>query len=201
MSSEHGIDYVLAKTHKTEISGMKDLPKLQNQFIPLDHLTTSKSKTDVVEQRKINRNERKHATWKSLATRKFRKDHMKYDKSKITYELIEPISKLWLDYAGRISSNEQSVTKMDLHGAPITVISSKDPNLIGFDGLIVKESAGAIIVVSKDNKVKQINKNHTLVCLHHPKQNYEINLTAIRCRPFQRPTKKFKMRTPLNLPF
>ena len=115
--------------------------------------------------------------------------------------MIEPISKLWHDYAERVGGNEQSVTKMDLHGAPITVVASRDPNLIGFEGLIVKESAGAIIVVSSDNKVKQINKNHTLICLHHPKQNYEINLSAIRCRPFHRPTKKYKMRTPIDLPF
>jgi RNase P/RNase MRP subunit p29 len=90
---------------------------------------------------------------------------------------------------------------MDLHGAKVTVVASPDPTMVGISGAIVKESFGALIIVTANNEVKQINKNHTLIRLETPKGQFEINLSAVRCRPHLKPTKRWKQRTPVMLPY
>lgn len=199
-SKEKGIDYVLQKTFKNPIHGIHDLPKLKDQFIPLDNLTSAKMKTDIQTARQERRNVRRHA-WKNLSTRSFRKAHMKINKSKITFESIKPIADLWDQYATRVNEAEINISKMDLHGAPITVTASRDSNLIGVSGRVLKESYGAIVIVSEDNKVRQVNKSHSVIELKMPNKRYEINLDALKCRPYQRPTKKWKNINPLPLPF
>ena len=196
-----GINYIIKKTYTlNEVDGIDNLKKLKGQFIPLDHTTTAHTRNEIQYKRAFMRNERKHS-WKNLSTRKFRADHTKFNKSKITFENVSPIARLWKEYAQRIPEENLNVSKMDLHGAFVTVTSSRDPSLIGVSGIVVKESYGALIIVSEDNKVRQINKNYSIIELTINEKTFEINLAAIRCKPYQRPTKKWKVNTPLSLPF
>ena len=196
-----GINYVIRNTYALDkVNGIDDLKKLKGQFIPLDNMTTSQARTDIQFKRGIHRNERKHS-WKNLSTRKFRETHTKFNKSKITFENISPISNLWKEYSQRIQPENINVSKMDLHGAYVTVTSSRDPSLVGVSGVVVKESYGALVIVSEDNKVRQINKNYSIIELNVQDKTFEINLAAMRCKPYQRPTKKWKTNTPLSLPF
>ena len=197
---EKGINYILSKSFNKEIKDISEIKKLKDQFIPLDHLSTSITNNSILEKRKENRNKRKHY-WKSLGTRSFRKKQQKLIKKTITFDSIEPLNNLWNEYSSRIAENESLVSKMDLHGANIKVISSPDPSIVGLEGRIIKETYGSIILVSKDNIVRQINKIHTLIILNSNYGQYEINLSAILGRPYQRTTKKWKSRFPTLLPF
>jgi RNase P/RNase MRP subunit p29 len=122
-------------------------------------------------------------------------------KGNLSWDKIQPICSLWEEYAARLSESEPSVAKMDLHGAKITVTTCPDPSLVGISGAIVKESFGALIIVTRDNEVKQVNKNHTLIDVETPKGHYEINLGGIRCRPYLKATKRWKQRIPVLLPY
>ena len=198
--SEKGIDYVAQKSMKKDVTGINDLPALKGVTICLDNRGSNQNVINVREKHKAARTNRHHK-WSELSTRKFRKLNEKVKKKAIKYEQMCPIASLWEQYAERLPGTEQSVAKMDLHGAEVTVVSSPDPTLIGVKGRILKESYGAIIIVSEDDTVRQINKNHTLISLKTPKGNFEINMTAIRCHPYLKASKRWKQRTPISLPY
>ncbi|KAK8896398.1 RNase P/RNase MRP complex subunit [Tritrichomonas musculus] len=200
-SSTKGIDYILNKSMTNNTEGISGVPRLQGQTICLDNRSNTANSIRLKEHRKETKKNRKYK-WQSFTTRKYRNENMKLKKGIFTYEKMDPISKLWTEYATRITPTEQNIARMDLHGATITVISSPDPNLVGVTGRIIKESYGALIVISEDNKYRQINKNHTIAHLQMPQgQTFEINFSTLRCRPCLKVTKKWKQRTPISLPF
>lgn len=200
-SSTKGIDEILIRSMTNNTEGISSIPRLQGQTICLDNRSNTANSIRLREHRKETKKNRKHK-WQSFSTRKFREENMKLKKGSLTFEKLNPISDLWTQYASRITPTEQNVAKMDYHGASITVISSPDPNLIGITGRIVKDSYGALIIISDDNRYRQINKNHTLIELKMPQgDRFEINLSTLRCRPSQKPSKKWKQRTPISLPF
>lgn len=186
-------------TNNTE--GISDISRLQEKTICLDNRSNTANSIRLKEHRKETKKNRKYK-WESFSTRKFRNENMKLKKGSLTYEKMNPISDLWNQYALRITPTEQNVARMDLHGALITVVSSPDPSLVGVTGRIVKESFGALIVITDEDKYKQINKNHTIAELQMPQgERFEINFSTLRCRPYIKATKKWKQRTPISLPF
>jgi RNase P/RNase MRP subunit p29 len=154
-----------------------------------------------LQQKRETARANRHHKWKSLATRQFRKKHQALKKSSLTFEKFSPIGDLWDEYAKRLPDSEQSVSKMDLHGAKITITASRDPNLIGVSGRVVKESYGALVVISEDSSVRQINKSHTVAEIETPNGRYELNLTALRIRPSMKIMKKWKQRSAVPLPY
>lgn len=198
--SEKGIDYVAQNSMKKDVTGICDLPALKGVTICLDNRGSNENVLDIRAKHKAARRKRHHK-WADLATRAFRKKNEKIKRAVITYEKLLPIASLWEQYAARLSGTEQSIAKMDLHGAEVTVVSSPDPGLIGATGRILKESYGALIIVSEDNTIRQINKNHTVINLKTPHGVFEMNLSAVRCHPYLKASKRWKQRTPLSLPY
>ncbi len=127
---------------------------------------------------------------------------MKLKKRDLKYSSFDQISKFWEEYANRLNETELSVYRMDIHGATILVTSSPDPSIVGLKGRVVKESTNAIILISEDNVLRQINKKHTIIELDTPQGNrYEINLGTMCFNPYLKPTRKNKQRAPLSLPY
>lgn len=201
-SSTKGIDEILVKSMtNNNTEGISGIPRLQKQTICLDNQSNTANSIRLREHRKETRRRRKNK-WQSYSTRKFRKENMMLKKGSFTFEKMNLISDLWTQYAQRITPTEQNVGRMDLHGASITVVSSPDPSIVGVKGRIIKESFGALIIISDDNKYRQINKNHTIAELQMPQgEKFEINFSALRCHPYLKATKRWKQRTPISLPF
>ncbi|OHT11805.1 hypothetical protein TRFO_18587 [Tritrichomonas foetus] len=210
-----GIDYVLNQSMTKKVDGISEIRSLQGQTICLDNRSNTANAVQLKEKRNETKKNRKYK-WQSYSTRKFRKQNEQLKKGNFSYEKMDKISKLWEEYASKIKGHEQSVAKMDFHGATITITASPDPSIVGLTGRIIKESYGALIIISEDNKIRQVNKNHTIaeVCLPLTKSDnseqtespelqdrYEINFTTMRCRPYLRATKRWKHRTPIELPF
>ena len=198
--AEKGIDYVARQAMTRPVTSIGDIPALNGQTICLDNRTGNKSVINVQEKRKMARRKR-HDKWALLSTRAFRKRNLKLQKGSLTFEKLDPVASLWHEYAARLSGTEQSVAKMDFHGATVKVVSSPDPTLIGLSGRVVKESYGALLIISEDNQLRQVNKNHTVIDIETPHGHFEVNLSAVRCRPFLKATKRWKQRTPLDLPY
>lgn len=195
-----GIDYILQKSMTRKVSGISDVKSLQGHTISLDNRGANKIVIQHANQRNQNKKNRRHK-WLSLGTRKYKKETQSLKKGNIKYQSLDKINELWKDYATRIGDNEANVAKMDLHGAAITVTVSPDPTLIGVSGRIVKENYGSIILVTPDDDIKSINKNHTVVDLHSPKGEFELNLSGLLCQPYLKPTRKWKLRYSVPLPY
>jgi ribonuclease P protein subunit POP4 len=195
-----GMDYVASKSIPDQPKSIFNNRVLASSNICLDNHSQTPSGLGIYEKRKAARADRHHK-WKSLSTRRFRKSNALLQKSTLKYEKFGPIADLWREYAARLSETEQTVSKMDFHGAHVVVVSSADPSIVGVHGLVVKESFGELVLISEDDAVRHIPKNHTVINLETPKGHFEVNLGAMRCRPYLRATKKWKHRTPLPLPY
>lgn len=121
-------------------------------------------------------------------------------KAEQRYELYVPLMQLWKDYASKlvagdnIANSGDRVLRMDLHGAPIEVIRSRDPGLVGVQGILVVETANTVIVVTEQNKAKTIPKNISVIRLRFADVSVEISLPALQFRASERSARKIKKR-------
>ena len=198
--SSKGIDYVLKSSMTKEIESISSVRSLQNQTICLDNRSNTDNALLLKEKRSQTKKNRKYK-FQSYSIRKFRKQNEKLKKGSLRYASLDKISELWGEYSKRIGESELSVAKMDLHGAFLTVTKANDPSYVGVKGRVVKESYGSIILITEDDKLKHIIKNHTVAELQLPHGKFEINFSALRCRPYLKMTKKWKSRTPLEIPY
>lgn len=144
-----------------------------------------------------------------LPTKKFAIRHSKLGRpngSKLTlskneqkYSIYEPLRKLWLDYATKLYQNSRlsfadSVVRMDLHGAPVTVTRARDPSLVGLSGTLVAETANTIIVVTQKDRAITIPKNVSIVNIQFEDVTVEIFLPALTFRASERSARKIKKR-------
>jgi len=116
------------------------------------------------------------------------------------YDLYVPLMKLWQDYAAKLVSKESMHTcadrilRMDLHGAPVEVIRSRDPGLVGVSGILVAETANTIIVVVKEDRALTIPKNVSVISVQFRDISVEISLPALQFRASERSARKIKKR-------
>ena len=192
-----GVDYILHQT--VGVSSLAQLDNLQKHQIVTDLGTGRYTPQEYVQRRKDARTQREHK-WKKAATRAFRKKFLDVE-SKLSYDALKPVYALWDEYAGRVAESESHVAKMDLHGAAVRIVKAADPSLAGFTGRVVKESFNTITVIDESGVIRVIGKEQTLIDLETPNGLFEVNLSGMRCRPYLRPTKKWKQPTPVDLPF
>lgn len=87
------------------------------------------------------------------------------------------------------------VLRMDLHGADVHVVHSRDPTLLGVKGVLVAETANTIVVVTEQNRLIRIAKAVTIIriSLQNGKA-VELKLSALRMRAAERSARKIKKR-------
>lgn len=126
-------------------------------------------------------------------------------KSEQKYEDYIPLLDLWKDYASKLLQDDEvknygdRVLRMDLHGAPVEVVRSRDPGLVGLSGILVAETANTIIVITKKNRAKTVPKNVAVIRILLKNVAIEISLPALQFRASERSARKMKKRyfTPL----
>lgn len=195
-----GIDYVLSNSMKNGVTSISDVRPLQDNVIVLNNRSANPRLVDIKQKHKASRRSRKHK-WMSLSTRRFRRENERVPRSALTHAKLAPLSALWDAYSSRVGTSERAVAAMDLHGARVTVTASADPSLVGVTGTVARESFGALLIVSPDDRVRQVNKNHTVVALETAHGRFELNLSALRCQPHLKATKRWKQRAPLPMPY
>ena len=95
------------------------------------------------------------------------------DKAAQKYETYEPLHKLWIGYIqevlfdGRksVAVDTGSASKLcasDFHGAELEVVRSRCVSRIGVKGIVVKDSRFTFEIVTKDDGVKMVPKEHTI---------------------------------------
>ena len=79
------------------------------------------------------------------------------------------LHEMWKKYASIAMQGDSSVPgrraiadrlyQIDLHGALVTVVRSRDPSLVGRVGVVVREHSGAFDVVTPESKVIRLIKS------------------------------------------
>lgn len=119
------------------------------------------------------------------------------------YSIYEPLHDLWKQYASQLHHDNPSafadrVIRMDLHGALIKVLRSKDPTLVGKTGIIVAETANTLLIVTKENRALTLPKNVCVIELQVDDYRVEIYMPALAFRPCDRSARKIKKK---HMPF
>lgn len=113
------------------------------------------------------------------------------------YCIYQPLLELWIDYASKLRRDDINgfpgrVTRMDLHGAPVSIIRCRDPGLVGIEGILVAETANTIIIVTKKNTAVTVPKNVTVISIKVDGIEIEIYLPALAFRASERSARKIK---------
>lgn len=113
------------------------------------------------------------------------------------YSIYVPLHNLWKQYASQLRYDDPEafadrVIRMDLHGALITVVRSKDPSLIGKTGIIIAETANTVLIITKENRALTLPKNVCVISLEVDSYRVEIYLPALAFRPSERSARKIK---------
>lgn len=114
------------------------------------------------------------------------------------YELYEPLAALWTQYADGISNGATErtigdrVLRMDLHGAQLEVVRSKDPGLVGKKGILVAETANTVLVVMREDRVVTIPKGVAVIRMVVGSHTVELMLPALAYRASERSARKLK---------
>lgn len=140
----------------------------------------------------------------------------------IKWDQVEFMHSLWLQYIAqlvdlskdgfeigklesKISSNQsafmEKLLKADFHGCIVSVLQSKNPLLVGLQGMVVRETPNTFILIQQsDSSLKTIPKLSCVFCFHIGNCSFNIygaqfhnNASA------ERTTKKFKPKPVLTV--
>ncbi|EIW83637.1 RNase P subunit p29-like protein [Coniophora puteana RWD-64-598 SS2] len=112
----------------------------------------------------------------------------KLEKGAEKFELFVPLHHLWMGYMSELlglapllpmatpsasamppaSSMHVKLVKADMHGSILKVSQSKNPSLVGLEGVVIHETENAFKVVTPKDKLKLIPKQNTIFVLSVP---------------------------------
>ncbi|XP_043266579.1 ribonuclease P protein subunit p29 [Venturia canescens] len=180
-------------------SDSKDvLEELKRSFI-LDKHKSSKSKKQRLGTKSKNNSMRKLLGQKILT-----KNHG------LIYEELMPLNEMWTEYIRQnlgvhsfsklpISpdnlnweSINQRLMKADYHGAIISVVQSKETNLVGTRGIVLQETKNCFRIVTPRNTLRTIPKSSSVFRFHLPDAHLQVYGKEICFKPAERSVKKFK---------
>lgn len=122
------------------------------------------------------------------------------------YALYVPLAKLWAEYASSIIENipinissaaaasklGERILRMDLHGAHVEVVRSKDPGLVGKQGILIAETANTILLALKEDRVITVPKSVAVIRFDVGDKSVEVMLPALTYRSSERSARKMK---------
>ncbi|EAT78680.1 ribonuclease P protein subunit [Parastagonospora nodorum] len=131
------------------------------------------------------------------------------------YSIYEPLHNLWLGYMREIlcvndaqrpvyltpASSGQMLASADMHGALLRIVRSRCVSRVGLEGIVVRDTRFTFEIITKNNVVKAIPKEHTIfqftIALEGGEEKkplvFEINGEQFQTRAPDRANKKFRM--------
>lgn len=115
------------------------------------------------------------------------------EKVKLRYSTFEKVNELWKQYSSQVLRDQTRIDpmalfRMDLHGAKIKCIASRNPTLIGVEGFVVQETKNTFLIITITNSIKTVPKRECLFELIIGKNIYSIHgcnmlmTTQARCK-------------------
>ena len=182
-------DLNFPKTFISSFSSCFD-EKVNDKFISLDATKTSKS---LVKNRFIKLNSKK---LKNLGLFSIPKEMQKFN---IYIEMHE----LWKEYMNDFLKDEKNplnkILKAELVGSLLTVVESKNPNLVGISGILIRESCNMFYIISRTDKLHKISKLNTNFTFCWKNSLFTVHGTNTRFKPSDRSNKKIKIKASIEL--
>lgn len=119
------------------------------------------------------------------------------------YDSFLKLNQLWNNYIDDLMKHNHGtpvtgkLASGDYHGADLTVTQSRNPTMVGINGICIWESKSAFIVCTKKNDLKILQKEGSKFkinaeSLNHHHQTFEIIGSRFSFRTAERSGRKFK---------
>ncbi len=111
-------------------------------------------------------------------------------KSQQKYEIYEPLHRMWIGYIQEVlgenctpvtSGTAAKLVSADYHGAELEVVRSRCVTRVGVKGIVVRDSRFVFQIITKDNALKMVPKEHTVFRFEVPspgKHEGGVNIEA-----------------------
>uniref|UniRef100_A0A7S1TIP2 Uncharacterized protein n=1 Tax=Compsopogon caeruleus TaxID=31354 RepID=A0A7S1TIP2_9RHOD len=84
------------------------------------------------------------------------------------------------------------VTRMDLHGAQLTIVRARDPTLVGKSGIVYHETANTFRIIAENDTRCTVPKALTTFHLRIGTRQVELFGSTLQLKPSERSVRKFK---------
>jgi ribonuclease P protein subunit POP4 len=124
-----------------------------------------------------------------------------------SFELYLPLHFMWKEYFGTVvgtPKNENAETmkrwlKFDYHGCFFTVVKSRNPSLLGIKGILVKETAKTMQLITCDDKLRVIPKDSTIIGFVWKEKQILLHTQYLQHRSEDRSVRKYKAQETIDL--
>lgn len=175
--------------------------RMDQEWLNKSYYALSENKTKVRDKSKDNKNNfQRHVAKNPLKLNaKLRKQLYKLtqeEKKSLTYSVFEQVHELWLSYATEILKIGDAYRwyRTDLHGCKLKCSASKNPTLVGVEGIVVQETQNTFIVITTTNRVITLPKRDSLFEFQVHNQTYRIHGYNLLYTPQMRSKDKVKQK-------
>ncbi|KAL8694828.1 MAG: hypothetical protein Q9218_000587 [Villophora microphyllina] len=242
-ASNHIALDVLNKAHPPQTASAIFTEKVLHKPLHLRPTSPDPNSQDARAQRRLQRLRKKEKSRrqqkpKPLSVKEKRVTGI-YDMSKDfqKYDIYAPLYRMWIRYIweilGMVKGKEHWVTAQgagpklasaDFHGAKVMVVRSKCVSMVGLQGIVVRDTKFTFQIITQQNELKMIPKNHTIFKIQIPQPDaveenpdlkldkdigdeemeanvlvFELHGSSFEHRAIDRATKKFKQRNMIEL--
>lgn len=162
---EQGIDSKAATrkyVEETQPATRIDFDQLRNTYYSLTETRTKKASGSKNEPHK-------HHSLKNCLklNSKLRKTLYKLtgeEKQRLRYSVLEGVHEMWQQYSAIILEKHSNldVFRMDLHGCELKCTASKNPTLVGCEGIVVEETKNTFLIIKSTNRFVTLPKRESI---------------------------------------
>lgn len=148
----------------TQMATRIDFDQLKNTFYSLTEKRTKKASDSKTESQKSF--SVKNSLKLNSRLRKALYNLKEEEKQQLKYSVFEEIHNLWQQYYATVikmkNASSMELFRMDLHGCELKCTASKNPTLIGCEGIVVQETKNTFLIIKKTNRLVTLPKRESI---------------------------------------
>lgn len=137
-----------------------EFDQLKNTYYSLNE---SRTKTDA-DNKQPKLHSAKNPTKLNSKLRKSFYQLSNEEKQRHHYSTMEKVHDLWQQYAKKVlnDADQMSIVRMELHGCKLQCTASKNPTLVGSEGIVVQETRNTFLIITLTNRLLTLPKRESL---------------------------------------
>jgi ribonuclease P protein subunit POP4 len=161
------LDLNFTKTFVNSFSSQFE-EKVQDKFLSLDSCKTKRKRLNC-------------KSYKNLGINSIPRDMIKYN-------LYLEMNQLWTSYAIQV----KDLLKLEIVGAKLSVLESKNTNVVGLEGICIRETVNIFYIVTESDALLKIPKVNTIFSIRLQDSLIKIYGNNYRFRAADRSNKRVK---------
>lgn len=139
-----------------------DFDQLKNTYYSLTETRTKKASGSKIEP------QRYHSLKNCLKLNaRLRKSLYKLtgeEKQRLRYSVLERVHEMWQQYCAILLEKHPTsdVFRIDLHGCKLNCTASKNPTLVGCEGIVVEETKNTFLIIKSTNRFVTLPKRESI---------------------------------------